>query len=150
MTVPLDVLDNRLLIVIDDNEVFHRDMVKVLGARRGVLTLEQSRQATFKESDITIQRHDSCSLDSICQGQDGVAMIQQATKAGVPYSVAFVDIRMPPGRTIILRSLSRSLCWPTSFPGGCRRRGPDVMGAPKTSVHPLLRQQALFHDGFLS
>ena len=36
-------------------------------------------------------------VDSAMQGQRGLAMVKQAMDAGRPYSLAFVDIRMPPG-----------------------------------------------------
>ena len=36
-------------------------------------------------------------IDSAHQGQEGVAMVQQALAEGRPYAMAFVDMRMPPG-----------------------------------------------------
>ena len=36
-------------------------------------------------------------LDSAFQGEEALAKVRQAVAAGDPYSVAFVDMRMPPG-----------------------------------------------------
>ena len=36
-------------------------------------------------------------VDSACQGQEGLALVQQSIQSNQPYAVAFVDIRMPPG-----------------------------------------------------
>src|SRR6202044_3111068 len=36
-------------------------------------------------------------IDSAHQGQEGVAMVQQARAEGRPFALAFVDMRMPPG-----------------------------------------------------
>jgi two-component system, NtrC family, sensor kinase len=36
-------------------------------------------------------------MDSAYQGQEGLAMLEQAQKEGRPYWMAFVDVRMPPG-----------------------------------------------------
>src|SRR5262249_8668451 len=36
-------------------------------------------------------------IDSAYQGQEGLALIEEAVKKGKPYAMAFVDVRMPPG-----------------------------------------------------
>ncbi len=36
-------------------------------------------------------------VDGALQGEEGLRMIEEAAKAGQPYAVAFVDVRMPPG-----------------------------------------------------
>jgi PAS domain S-box-containing protein len=36
-------------------------------------------------------------MDSAYQGQEGLALLEQAQKEGRPYWMAFVDVRMPPG-----------------------------------------------------
>ena len=36
-------------------------------------------------------------IESAYQGQEGVALVQQALEEGRPYAMAFVDMRMPPG-----------------------------------------------------
>ena len=92
-------LANRRILIIDDNAAIHLDIRKVLGAQA-----EHSAQAAldvleadlFGESVATAARP-NFEIDSAHQGQEGVAMAHQAVVDGRPYSMAFVDMRMPPG-----------------------------------------------------
>src|ERR1700676_593592 len=90
---------NRRILIIDDNASIHLDFRKVLGAQA-----EHSTQAAldvleanlFGETVVDAARP-NFDIDSAHQGQDGVAMAQQALVEGRPYAMAFVDMRMPPG-----------------------------------------------------
>ena len=92
-------LVNRRILIIDDNAAIHHDFRKVLGAQA-----EHAAQAALEvlEADIfgepaTAAVRPNFEIDSAHQGQDGVAMAQQALVEGRPYAMAFVDMRMPPG-----------------------------------------------------
>ena len=50
----------------------------------------------FGEATATSPRFDFV-IDSAFQGREGLAMVKQAAEEGNPYSLAFVDVRMPPG-----------------------------------------------------
>jgi len=86
-------------LVIDDNAAIHQDFRKVLGTQT-----EHSAQAAldvleanlFGDSVVAAARP-NFEVDSAHQGQEGVAMVHQALSEGRPYSMAFVDMRMPPG-----------------------------------------------------
>jgi diguanylate cyclase len=92
-------LANRRILIIDDNAAIHLDFRKVLGAQA-----EHSAQAAldvleanlFGET-VTAAARPNFDIDSAHQGQEGVAMVQQALADGRPYAMAFVDMRMPPG-----------------------------------------------------
>ena len=92
-------LANRRILVIDDNAAIHQDFRKVLGTQT-----EHSAQAAldvleanlFGDSVVAAARP-NFEVDSAHQGQEGVAMVHQALSEGRPYSMAFVDMRMPPG-----------------------------------------------------
>ena len=92
-------LANRRILVIDDNTAIHQDFRKVLGTRT-----EHSAQAAldvleanlFGDAAVAAARP-NFEVDSAHQGQEGVAMVHQALAEGRPYSMAFVDMRMPPG-----------------------------------------------------
>ena len=92
-------LANRRILVIDDNAAIHQDFRKVLGTQT-----EHSAQAAldvleanlFGDSVVADARP-NFEVDSAHQGQEGVAMVHQALSEGRPYSMAFVDMRMPPG-----------------------------------------------------
>ncbi len=92
-------LANRRILIIDDNAAIHGDFRKVLGAQT-----EHSAQAAldaleanlFGDAVAAVARP-NFDIDSAHQGQEGVAMVQKALAEGRPYSMAFVDMRMPPG-----------------------------------------------------
>jgi diguanylate cyclase len=92
-------LANRRILVIDDNASIHQDFRKVLGTQT-----EHSAQAAldvleanlFGDS-VAADARPNFEVDSAHQGQEGVAMVHQALSEGRPYSMAFVDMRMPPG-----------------------------------------------------
>ena len=89
-----DLLTHRIL-VIDDNPAIHQDYRKILVADGKALTSE-AEAGLFGEQqpDTARPRFD---MDSAMQGRDGVELARAARAEGRPYSVAFVDMRMPPG-----------------------------------------------------
>jgi diguanylate cyclase (GGDEF)-like protein len=89
-----DLLTHRILL-IDDNPAIHQDYRKILLAERKALTSE-AEAGLFGEQppDTARPRFD---VDSAMQGRDGVELARAALAAGRPYSVTFVDMRMPPG-----------------------------------------------------
>lgn len=87
---------NRRMIVIDDNRTIHEDFRKILMPAAASSGLQQARMALFggaapKAPDEPFE------LDFADQGQQGFEQIQVARKAGRPYALAVVDMRMPPG-----------------------------------------------------
>jgi len=89
-----DLLTHRIL-VIDDNPAIHQDYRKILVADGKALTSE-AEAGLFGEQqpDTARPRFD---MDSAMQGRDGVELVRAALAEGRRYSVAFVDMRMPPG-----------------------------------------------------
>jgi diguanylate cyclase (GGDEF)-like protein/PAS domain S-box-containing protein len=87
------------IIVIDDNAAIQQDFIKILTTSK-VLTsdaeLELLNQSMFGQAN-TESLLDQFEIDTASQGQEGVEKIKQALEQGRPYSLAFVDIRMPPG-----------------------------------------------------
>jgi diguanylate cyclase (GGDEF)-like protein len=90
---------NRRVLIIDDNAAIHQDFRKVLGVQA-----EHSAQAALDvlEANLfgdagAVAARPNFEIDSAHQGQEGVAMAHQALADGRPYSLAFVDMRMPPG-----------------------------------------------------
>ncbi len=100
MSHPVAV-DNRRILVIDDNRAIHEDFRKILcGDDRIGRALDKAEQALFGESRddrAGVFAGSAFALESACQGSEGAEMVRQAVEAGRPYAVAFVDIRMPPG-----------------------------------------------------
>jgi diguanylate cyclase (GGDEF)-like protein len=89
-----ELLTHRLLM-IDDNPAIHEDYRKIL-AGRDDSRISAAEAALFGEPQSTVSRP-VFDVDSAMQGREGVELARQALAAGRPYSVAFVDMRMPPG-----------------------------------------------------
>jgi len=85
------------VLVIDDNPAIHEDFRKILCADGDSdLVMERTETVLFGESSDS-ENAPVFEIDSAFQGQEGLEKVRQAVKAGRPYAVAFVDIRMPPG-----------------------------------------------------
>jgi diguanylate cyclase (GGDEF)-like protein len=89
-----ELLTHRVL-VIDDNADIHQDYQKIL-AGRDAGQMSAAEAALFGERQPTLSRP-TFDVDSAMQGRDGVELARAALAEGRPYSVAFVDMRMPPG-----------------------------------------------------
>src|SRR5689334_3301524 len=89
---------NRRILVIDDNPSIHQDFRKILspGDAKLASELDTDEAALFGETTNTAQSWDF-QIDSAFQGQEGLEKVRAAAANGVPYAVAFVDVRMPPG-----------------------------------------------------
>ncbi len=90
---------NRRILIVDDNAAIHGDFRKVLGVQSehtAQAALDVLEASLFGEAAAAPARP-NFDIDSAHQGQEGVAMVHQALAEGRPYSMAFVDMRMPPG-----------------------------------------------------
>jgi diguanylate cyclase len=92
-------LVNRRILVIDDNPAIHHDFRKVLSAHaeHGAQAALGALEAEIFGEPAPVSDRPNFEIDSAFQGQEGVAMVRQAVLDGRPYSMAFVDMRMPPG-----------------------------------------------------
>jgi len=89
-----ELLTHRLLM-IDDNPGIHEDYRKILTGCDDTQT-SAAEAALFGEPQPAVSRP-TFDVDSAMQGRDGVELARRALAEGRPYSVAFVDMRMPPG-----------------------------------------------------
>lgn len=91
-------LDNFRILIIDDNPAIHLDFIKILKTSATTSKLDDLSDSIFGEKNKTIQKDlPKFEIDVASQGQEGVKRIQDALLEKKPYSLAFVDIRMPPG-----------------------------------------------------
>jgi two-component system, sensor histidine kinase and response regulator len=89
--------DTIRILVIDDQESIHEDFRKIIESQPEDQALSEATAALFDEA---VANHECCGsfkIDSANQGQQGLAMVEQALKENRPYPLAFVDVRMPPG-----------------------------------------------------
>src|SRR5687768_12645505 len=88
------------IIIIDDNINIHQDFIKILSINK------QNNSSEFEKNlfDAPAPIPDNASnnlpqfeIDTALQGLEGIEKIAKAYESGHPFSIAFVDVRMPPG-----------------------------------------------------
>lgn len=88
---------NRRVLVIDDNLSIHDDFRKILcPPKMKTSDLEATEAALFGSGTGTAELA-HFHVDSAYQGQEGFLLVKKAVETGLPYAMAFVDVRMPPG-----------------------------------------------------
>jgi two-component system sensor histidine kinase/response regulator len=91
------IQNNRKILIIDDNHAIHEDFRKIFDSvSQDELDLASTEASIFGE-ETPQKMHPRFEFDSAFQGQEGLARIQQALDEKLPYAMAFVDVRMPPG-----------------------------------------------------
>lgn len=87
------------ILIVDDNREIHQDLVRLLASRRED-DLVDAEEALFGELVLPSSNEDrepAFELTSSFQGQEALERLKHAHQQGRPYSMAFVDMRMPPG-----------------------------------------------------
>jgi CheY-like chemotaxis protein len=85
---------NRRILVVDDMPAIHEDFRRVFDSKAGA-DLSAYESVLFGESE-TPER-DPFEVDFASQGQEALDKVIEARRAGHPYALAIVDMRMPPG-----------------------------------------------------
>lgn len=87
---------NRRILIIDDNKQIHQDFKKILViGKEKEADLDEIEKALLGETKgLKIEEF---VVDCAFQGEEGLKMVEESLERGEPYSVAFVDVRMPPG-----------------------------------------------------
>jgi PAS domain S-box-containing protein len=85
------------ILVVDDNPAIHDDFRKILSTRSAAT--QQLGAAAAKLFDRPSRRADSLRFEIDCasRGQEGLDKVRAAAREGRPYSMAYVDVRMPNG-----------------------------------------------------
>lgn len=92
--------DRHRILIADDNESIHEDFNKVLTQQTGNGSRIPSFEEHFGEE---VGKQDKSNLlanfivDHAYQGDEAIQMVHRAAAEGFPYSLIFMDIRMPPG-----------------------------------------------------
>ncbi|MGN6545397.1 MAG: diguanylate cyclase [Aureliella sp.] len=89
--------DARRILVVDDMPAIHNDFRKILqcGPEQHH-SLNATRDLLFGEA--SSREPIAWRVDSAHQCDEGVEKVRQSLAEGKPYSVAFIDMRMPPGK----------------------------------------------------
>ena len=90
--------DTIRVLVIDDQESIHEDFRKIVRSEeRDDHDINKEAAALFGDSTEDNEPTERFEIDSAHQGEEGLAMVQEALRINRPYPMAFVDVRMPPG-----------------------------------------------------
>jgi two-component system sensor histidine kinase/response regulator len=89
----------RKVIVIDDNPAIFKDFCEILIKEKVSSEVDELEADFFGDTQHAVNSSSKykCELCYAAQGKDGVTKIKQAIEEGKPFSLAFVDMRMPPG-----------------------------------------------------
>ena len=96
-------VDKRRILIVDDNQQIHADYRKVLLGTEIDEPANADYQAFFEEPNeesgdsFHTPLRELVEIDSALQGQEGLEKVKKAVEEGRQYSLAFVDLRMPPG-----------------------------------------------------
>ena len=86
------------ILITDDNAAIHEDFRRILTAStQDDSNLSDAEILLFGDAAATPAHHPGYALDFAQQGQLAVQLVKRARAAGHPYTMAFVDMRMPPG-----------------------------------------------------
>jgi signal transduction histidine kinase len=90
--------NNRILIV-DDNPSIHEDYQKIFSDRvnRSNPKLEKLSTAIFGEPEPALRDDLTFELDFAFQGKEALEKVVVSLEKKLPYSLIFMDVRMPPG-----------------------------------------------------
>jgi diguanylate cyclase (GGDEF)-like protein len=89
--------DSPRILIVDDNRAIHEDFRKILRGREPDENLRSLEAALFGGEPPRSETPTAFRVDSAQQGSEAWALVQRSLEDGQPYSVAFVDMRMPPG-----------------------------------------------------
>lgn len=88
---------SRRILVVDDNPAIHDDFRKTLVPAPVPDDLAALEAAVLDTPAPVRGPRPHFEVDTALQGRDAVRMVEAALREGRPYSVIFVDMRMPPG-----------------------------------------------------
>jgi signal transduction histidine kinase len=95
------VNESRILLV-DDNEAIHEDIEAILSGHQTDVDseLQELEDSLFGRSfsgNTEVLEKIRYKIDHAYQGEEAIQMVHQAAENGTPYSLVFMDVRMPPG-----------------------------------------------------
>jgi diguanylate cyclase (GGDEF)-like protein/PAS domain S-box-containing protein len=86
---------NRRILIVDDTSSIHDDFRQTLGpAADPENAWASAEEALFGSTAATLQDFE---LDSAFQGLEALGKVEEALAKDLPYAMAFIDMRMPPG-----------------------------------------------------
>lgn len=97
MPDPVGTAAQRRILLIDDNPAIHQDFKKIFSAQRKGEDALSGLEASLFGATPDLSAREVFQIDSALQGEEGIALLRQAQEQDRSFSMAFVDVRMPPG-----------------------------------------------------
>ena len=89
---------NHRILIVDDSSAIHEDFKKILVRSSSAGNdFEINDAILFGSSETGNEPDQDFELTSAYQGEEAIVAVREALKAGRPFAMAFVDVRMPPG-----------------------------------------------------
>ena len=85
------------ILTVDDTPALHDDYRKIFGEDTGSLSAFRELESSLFGDTSRFKRAQAYEIEASLQGEKAVSMVRDALAAGCPFSLAFVDMRMPPG-----------------------------------------------------
>jgi signal transduction histidine kinase len=89
--------EQRRILIVDDNKSIHDDFIKILTQKSENSSISKLEQVLFQETAKSNPVHYQYIIDSAFQGKEAIDMVEKAYKNNFPYSLIYMDVRMPPG-----------------------------------------------------
>ena len=93
---------NRHILLVDDNESIHHDITSILSRREDTDgELKNMEAELFGESSSPAQEKEveriEYDFEHAYEGAEAIQKVEEAEEVGNPFSMIFMDVRMPPG-----------------------------------------------------
>jgi two-component system sensor histidine kinase/response regulator len=85
------------ILIVDDNKSIHEDIKKILATKIVNAEIDKIEELLFDEKKKTNAASVDFAIDDAYQGEEAIEKIDAAAKEEFPYSLVFMDVRMPPG-----------------------------------------------------
>lgn len=89
--------NNSRILIVDDNPAIHRDFEKTLASHEDETELDRQEIEIFGTTQNLSKKQSTFTLTYASQGQEALEKITEARESGQPFSLVFMDVRMPPG-----------------------------------------------------
>ena len=96
-TPPDRLASGSRILVVDDNRAIHEDFKKILGSVSENSDFADIEASFFGDEKSASVEPEPFVLDFAFQGEEALQKVISAREEGHPYSVVFMDVRMPPG-----------------------------------------------------
>lgn len=88
-------MNKRILIIDDDIEIFHA--FQAVLSPESIPSRQKMAELLRRPTEGSAPPPATFSLQYASQGEDGFRMVEKSLATDLPFAVAFIDIRMPPG-----------------------------------------------------